>query len=50
MLVGLVVDFSELVGEANKRVFAVFRNLDMHLVFVVFPVKGHASVSCTFPV
>ena len=26
MLVGLVVDFFELVGESNERVFAVFRN------------------------
>ena len=50
MLVGLVVEFSELVGEANERVFAVFRNLEMHLVFVIVPVKGHAAVSCTFPV
>ena len=50
MLVRLIVDFSEIVGEANKRVFAVLRNLEMHLVFVVVPVEGHADVSCTFPV
>ena len=50
MLVRLIVDFSEIVGEANERVFAVLRNREMHLVFVVVPVEGHAAVSCTFPV
>ena len=50
MLVRLIVDLSEIVGESNERVFVVLRNQEMHLVFVVVPVEGHAAVSCTFPV
>ena len=50
VLVRLIVGLSEIVGEANEPVFAVLRNLEMQLVFVVVPVEGHASVSCAFPI
>ena len=50
MLVRLIVDLSEIVGEANERVFAVIGNQEMHLALVVVPVEGHAAVSCAFPI